>query len=719
MKFFLKIFVILALTCVSAFAQTGTPTKQSGNVTPRHAACWTTNGVIQDCGTAAIPYTSSLGTVGPGPTMCAWTALVTSGAAQQICLGGTTSGGAEIYVQNSGTAPVQPLTLDLNGTLYQFPFTGMGAGNVVGPNSSTVGDLALWNNNNGTLLKDSSVSAFFDAVCSSTIGQLWVRLTGGWGCTSLGFVNPVWYGAKGDGITVDTSAFTAATTAAAGLNIGMVLISTAPTNTAVYCTPGWTAAAQSIRIVFTVGNNGGAQLSSCGSTLSPLELNGFASTLEHGFINGPGFVSGSAPTNPALLLGSGCVECFILDPRIEGGNHAVQVNAGDVHIIGGHYESSYGAVIFVANGGAYMQRMKRDQNYPTASICSSQVNWSASLSVTANECLTLTSHSNFVVQVTTGGTTGGSEPAPANYGTAISDGSTVKEALLKPANYYALECDSNSGCYDSESDETGPYDYGIAQTNVLGGGASQTFVIDRTITGNELVGGIYLNAGAAASITNSQISACARAGCNGILFDTSYLGSFQIIGNRFFSNSGTNIQFNSGGSVSGGVIADNQILGGAVVGIGFDAATSAAHIDAHDNIFNSPIWGSPTNGIAIANGVGDLNIHANDLSGTSTPITSPGNTATNRITDNIGYNPVGATAATNVGTSPATITAGPSPETHYLNQSATNTATVTVGGQKVATLAGSSTYYPIDLGPNEAMVVTWATTTPTDTKYVH
>jgi hypothetical protein len=113
-------------------------------------------------------------------------------------------------------------------------------------------------------------------------------------------------------------------------------------------------------------------------------------------------------------------------------------------------------------------------------------------------------------------------------------------------------------------------------------------------------------------------------------------------------------------------------------------------------------------------------IAENDLRGNSTSaLVNASTDTTNRIENNIGYNPVGVTAAANVGTSPATITAGPTPEDHYLNQSATNTATVTKGGQQIATLANSSTYYHIRLDANESYVVTWTTTQPTYTKDVH
>lgn len=156
MNRFLSICFALIASCLPALAQNGQPIKQSGNVTPTHVWCVTTNGIAQDCGTAAVPYPSTFGTVYNGPSICANTALPSSGAAQRICLGGTTAGGAEIYVQNFGTAPALPLLLNMNGTIYQFPFS---TGGVVGPNSSTVGDVAIWNNTTGTLLADVPVWA--------------------------------------------------------------------------------------------------------------------------------------------------------------------------------------------------------------------------------------------------------------------------------------------------------------------------------------------------------------------------------------------------------------------------------------------------------------------------------------------------------------------------------------------------------------------------------
>jgi len=62
----------------------------------------------------------------------------------------------------------------------------------------------------------NGVGGIFDAICSSTVGQAWVRLSSGWGCASLGFVNPVWWGATGDGSTNDAPAFQSALNAISG-----------------------------------------------------------------------------------------------------------------------------------------------------------------------------------------------------------------------------------------------------------------------------------------------------------------------------------------------------------------------------------------------------------------------------------------------------------------------------------------------------------------------
>jgi hypothetical protein len=156
----IRAFVFLASLLIAGFAQAqnGSPVKQSGNITPGHPVMWTTNGIIQDGGTAFQGFLTSLGVTASGPAICQNSAPVTSAGYQELCLGVTTSGGATISVQNLGNAPAEPLTFNVNGNIFQLP--GTGTGNVSGPPSSTVGDAAVWNNVAGSLLADYASAHF-------------------------------------------------------------------------------------------------------------------------------------------------------------------------------------------------------------------------------------------------------------------------------------------------------------------------------------------------------------------------------------------------------------------------------------------------------------------------------------------------------------------------------------------------------------------------------
>jgi len=57
-----------------------------------------------------------------------------------------------------------------------------------------------------TNAQDTTLSALFGLACASSVGQAWIQLTGGWGCTSLGQLNAKWFGATGNGSTDDTTA---------------------------------------------------------------------------------------------------------------------------------------------------------------------------------------------------------------------------------------------------------------------------------------------------------------------------------------------------------------------------------------------------------------------------------------------------------------------------------------------------------------------------------
>lgn len=101
-------------------------------------------------GSGSAPYTASGGGL-LGSQHCLYDGP-TTGAYRQLCLGVNVTGGFGLLSYNAyGGATAQTLKFNINGSTYEFPFSD---GFVVGPASSTVDNVACWNNTTGTLLKD-------------------------------------------------------------------------------------------------------------------------------------------------------------------------------------------------------------------------------------------------------------------------------------------------------------------------------------------------------------------------------------------------------------------------------------------------------------------------------------------------------------------------------------------------------------------------------------
>jgi hypothetical protein len=98
-----------------------------------------------------------------------------------------------------------------------------------------------------------------------------------------------------------------------------------------------------------------------------------------------------------------------------------------------------------------------------------------------------------------------------------------------------------------------------------------------------------------------------------------------------------------------------------------------------------------------------VTMQGNSFVSTTTPITSGG--AGNTIINNPGYNPVGVAALTPTA-SPWTYTAGASPETVYVASTAAITSLALKGVNVLPTNIAANTLFPVDLSPNETMVVT-------------
>src|SRR5579884_2799361 len=153
----MRILLLLALLLFSPAVQAQvTP---SGNFTPGHTVrcANSTCTVVTDAGgsagsaTAGIGSLTELGITNTGTPFCINDAP-TSGPYHQLCIGANSLGGGLLSYQSLGGASALPFSFNINGTSLNFP--GAGTGNVSGPTTSTIGNVALWNSTTGVLLSN-------------------------------------------------------------------------------------------------------------------------------------------------------------------------------------------------------------------------------------------------------------------------------------------------------------------------------------------------------------------------------------------------------------------------------------------------------------------------------------------------------------------------------------------------------------------------------------
>jgi hypothetical protein len=149
------IAVIATLSPTLAFGQA----QPSGKFTPSHALIATTasGSPYADAGGAAgskiygSGYINEIGITNTGTPFCITDTLLTA-PYHQLCLGASALGGGLLSFNAYNHASQTGFTFLINGASYAFP--GVGAGNVEGPNTSTVNEPVLWNSTLGTLVKD-------------------------------------------------------------------------------------------------------------------------------------------------------------------------------------------------------------------------------------------------------------------------------------------------------------------------------------------------------------------------------------------------------------------------------------------------------------------------------------------------------------------------------------------------------------------------------------
>jgi hypothetical protein len=238
-----------------------------------------------------------------------------------------------------------------------------------------------------------------------------------------------------------------------------------------------------------------------------------------------------------------------------------------------------------------------------------------------------------------------------------------------------------------------------------------------TGTKNGIVTAASLTGLAQLSVSNSQFSTLGTTSGNAIITNTAITG-LSLTNNLFLVNgttpTGIGLSLASATTISNNVFWNSSGATAGAVGLNIQNNTTSCAITG--NSFEG-FSGTGAFGLVLGASAGACNVSNNSFHNNTTHISNSG--AGNFIVNNPGYNPVGTTAAATMGASPFTITAGASPETHYINQSATNTASWTKNTRLIGNANNALIYYVVELGPNESYVVTWATTAPTYVKDVH
>ena len=203
------------ILCLLAFLSPGvalgqSTLLQSGPITQGHSPMYVGSGsmqpIVQDSGGAGgggnAVGLSEIGVtirnplnvypaaaVGNGPyntNICDYDAPVTNATGYHfICISPNSLNGELIAVGAGGGASNLPLLINVNGTTYSFPFT---VGGIVGPSTTTSGDLVLWNNTTGTLVKDVAQVTLAQLPTLLT-NQIYANVTSG-SATPLGFSMP-------------------------------------------------------------------------------------------------------------------------------------------------------------------------------------------------------------------------------------------------------------------------------------------------------------------------------------------------------------------------------------------------------------------------------------------------------------------------------------------------------------------------------------------------
>jgi hypothetical protein len=376
------------------------------------------------------------------------------------------------------------------------------------------------------------------------------------------WVNVLWTGAKGDGVTDDYQSILAAqtwieSTAAAGTIYFSARL--AP----YFTSQGFTFSTYPICVTGpNLYKNVGIHCGPNDITIFTLNVQGCV--LQNLTIYGKGISTLQTPdpvfgaTKPAVRLGPSGGNSVLHFLEVYGGNYALQVEGPDTKSYRSAFGYSYGSasVYFKTGGSGWWNRSVTDQLWginntvPAASYVIN--NWA---SATAYSVGATVYTQNYMIQCTKAGTSGASAPALKNYEITITDG-TAEWCLVAPQTYYGMQFDTGTNeVYVAHQDMTGPFTSAVALTNTLSGQVPRNIKFTDGIMSQCRDNAFDLQAGAEVQITGCYIDASISPTANGVYSRAAYSGNLRITNNRFFGGAQT-VQCNISGGTNT-IISDN------------------------------------------------------------------------------------------------------------------------------------------------------------------
>jgi hypothetical protein len=364
--------------------------------------------------------------------------------------------------------------------------------------------------------------------------------------------NVVAKGAVHDGSTDDSAAFNACVTQCITTkSFGACVIFVPPAPSA-YCIKS------TINLTTGLTTNGGFRfigggvqgtiLDACGTNTNILNLNAqwiefaYMTVLGYGSHSTDNVFTGTPPSQPTVLLQSDCSNCHLHDDYITGGTAAIQNNGAcgyNIDSVWGSFSYGDGSHVFgfftQINCGGTIWNDHFDMIYPVCQPThgSTIAAWQANHAYSTATCTTVTVTCNsrtFYIQLKTSGTSGGSQPTCAPFGTNITDNTAVW-LLLNATTSYCVQVDT--GSIETEilqTDMTCAAQYNLGFTNTYAGVGPTQNRVSLSTPGGGISGNILVNSGTHLTLVNMETSFCMLTGCAGLVLNSTAVANTAIDG---------------------------------------------------------------------------------------------------------------------------------------------------------------------------------------------